>query len=394
MKDFFYLMVLFLSVFFLNLNAQNHFDYKLKSNAKIIHNTKYLKDIKKGDVLIITEGDGNIIRVVGEENGEYKFEPASFEEAFDFLEVSYSGSLKKDDIKNVSYYFEGVKLEEQRSGKNFKIKLDNVILFDYDGNPNTKDDIILADGFIDIISDIEWKINIDGGSIQELKFINLVDQKSDFKINISTPLRIPLPFSKEFKLVEYEFSPVTIGPVVFTPVLAVYAGFNIGVAGKVMINIDQKISGRYGTHYLNGKWEGIAGINDKAFKGFLSFIGADGWLKGYAGPKLKLKFYDTFAPYIEGFGYLRTTADLINYKPIIIDWKIFGGVEANLGVSVKVFSSGMKDFEKKVWGWESLVNSGTIGSKPSKSISVEPILEDGETYRALNNKLITILNHN
>ncbi|MEF3279552.1 MAG: hypothetical protein K6357_01090 [Elusimicrobiota bacterium] len=390
MKDL-RILGLFIFVFSTSLFADYKVNYKLNPSAKIIpdSNLNYKKDeLKEGDILIFLEDGGKIFKVVDTKGKEYKTEPATIEEAFEFLDISYSGDLKPSDIKKANYYFNGIGIVQSKSDKVFNIKLDNVILFDYDGNSSTKDDVITADGFINIFSNIDWKIDIEESSIKEIKFVNSVDQKSDFKINISTPIRIPVPFSKEFKLIEYEFNPVIIGPVVFTPILSVYAGFNVGVAGKIMININQKISGKYGAHYINGKWSGLTEVNDKSFKGFLSFIGADGWLKGYAGPKLKLNFYNTAAPYIEGFGYLKTQADLTSYKPFIVDWKLFGGVESNLGVSVKIFSLGMKDFEKKIWGWESLINQGTIGSKLPKDISVENINIEDENYESLNKKLV------
>jgi len=361
-------------------SADFDISYKLSPNAKIISSIKDVtpKDFKEGDIIISLEDGGKILKIVSLKNGEVNTEPSTIEEAFEILDVKYCGELKPQDIKKANYYYEGLKLLSDRNPKDFKIKLDNLVLYDYDGNQTTEDDRISVDGIIDILSDVEWNINVNSNSIKELKFVNNIDQKSDFKINISTPVRIPLPFSKEFKLVDYEFSPVVVGPVVFTPVISIVAGFSIGVAGKVMVNINHNISAKYGTHYINGEWKGISEVKDKSFKGFLSFIGADGWLKGYIGSRFKLDFYNTVGPYTECFGFLKAKADMVSYKPIKINWGLYGGVEANIGVSVKIFSLGMKDFEKNIYEHEVLINSGSFNFGKEKSIKISPEIDTSD----------------
>jgi len=368
------IMIFLLFLVYGNLLNSSDFNisYKLGSNTKIISSVKNInpKDFKEGDIIVSLDDGGKISKIVSIKNEEINFEPATIEEAFEKLDVRYFQELDTKNLKNINYYYNGVKNIYDRNSKIFKIKLDNVVLYDYDGDDKTKDDRITADGVIDLFSDIEWSINVDEHSIKELKFINGVNQKSDFKINISTPVRIPIPFSKEFVLADYEFMPVTIGPVVFTPIISLIVGFNVGVAGKVMVNISQSISAKYGAHYINGEWRGITEVNDKSFKGFLSFIGADGWLKGYIGPKLKLNFYNTFGPYIEGFGFLKAKADMVSYKPVKISWGLYGGVEGNVGVSVKIFSFGMKDFEKNVYNYEILINQGSFNFSKERLIKV------------------------
>jgi hypothetical protein len=373
---------------FLNSSDFN-ISYKLGSNTKIISSVKDInpKDFKEGDIIVSLDDGGKISKIVSIKNEEINLEPATIEEAFEKLYVRYFQELDTKNLKTINYYYNGVKNIYDRNSKIFKIKLDNVVLYDYDGDDKTKDDRITADGVIDLFSDIEWKINVDEHSIKELKFINGVNQKSDFKIKISTPVRITIPFSKEFVLADYEFMPVTIGPVVFTPIISLIAGFNVGVAGKVMVNISQSISAKYGAHYINGEWKGITNVNDKSFKGFLNFIGADGWLKGYIGPKLKLNFYNTFGPYIEGFGFLKAKADMLSYKSVKINWGLYGGVEGNVGVSVKIFSFGMKDFEKNIYSHEILINQGSFNFSKERLIKVysEMDLNDSEISNKIKN---------
>ena len=391
MKKIYPLFIACLLPYTLSAEENYKITYKLSPGAEIVS----IKDLdtgslKEGAILISPENGGSISKVISKQGEAFKTRPAAMEEAFESLDAVYSGGLKPGDVKKTEYYYEGLSLDGSKGdGKEFNLKLDNVVLYDYDGDPATLDDRIVADGDMNFLLGLDWDIKIDMNSIRELNFANNIDQKSVFDVLLSTPIRIPLPFKKEFKLMEYEFAPVIVGPVVFTPIVTVSAGFNVGVAGKVKVNINQKLSGRYGTRYLNGRWSGISETKEKSFKGLLSFMGADGWIKGYAGPKIKLNFYNTAGPYAEGFGYVRSKAYLTSYKPMIINWNLYGGLEANAGVSVKIFSLGMKDFEKTIATYEHLISSGTFGGNTPREMAVPPLELDEESAGLLTQELIS-----
>lgn len=377
--------------FTLSAEENHKINYKLSPGAEIVS----LKDLdtgnlKEGAILISLENGGSLSKVISKQGEVLKTRPAAMEEAFESLDAVYSGELKPGDVKKTEYYYEGLSLDGSKGdGKEFNLKLDNVVLYDYDGNPATLDDRIVVDGGLNFLLGLDWDIKIDMNSIRELNFVSNIDQKSEFDVKLSTPVRIPLPFKKEFKLMEYAFAPVIVGPVVFTPIVTVSAGFNVGVAGKVTVNLNHKLSGRYGTRYLNGYWRGISETKEKSFKGFLSFLGADGWIKGHAGPQIKLNFYNTAGPYVEGFGYLKTKAYTTSFNPLIINWDLYGGLEANAGVSVKIFSFGMKDFEKTIATYEQVIATGTFGGNAPVEMAVPPLEFNGESAGLLTPELIS-----
>lgn len=389
MKKIYPLFIACLLPFSLSAEENHRIDYKLSPGAEIVSlNLLDAGNLKEGAILISLENGGSISKVISKQGAALETRPASMEEAFESLDAVYSGELKPGEVKKTDYFYGGLSLDGSKGdGKEFNLKLDKVVLYDYDGDPATKDDRIVADGDMNFLLGLDWDIKIDRNSIKELTFANKVDQKSVFDVLLSTPIRIPLPFKKEFKLVEYEFAPVIIGPVVFTPIVTVSAGFDVGVAGKVKVNINQKLSGRYGTHYLDGRWNGISETKEKSFKGFLSFLGADGWLKGYAGPKIKLNFYNTAGPYVEGFGYLKAKAATASFHPLMINWGLYGGLEANAGVSVKIFSFGMKDFKKTIATYEHLIGSGTFGGNTAREIAVPSPEFDEEAVSLLRREL-------
>jgi len=346
--------------------------YKLSPDTKIFSSMKDIKEnmLRDGDIIVVLDDGGKISRIDVDKDSSIKMNNATIEDAFEELDVRYFYSLIKNDISESKYYYDGVELISERDPKNFKIKLSDVVLYDYDGDKNTKDDRVTIEGLVDILSNLDWHIKVEKNSIKEINFRNAINQSSDFKINISTPIRIPIPFSKEFKLAEYEFSPIVVGPVVFTPILSVIVGLSVGVAGRFDVDINQRLSSTHQIQYIDGEWRYNSDVNDKSFKGFVNFIGADGWIEGYIGPQLKLNFYNTFGPYIEGFGFIRTQADLLNYKPLKIDWKLYSGIKANAGASVKIFSLGMNEFEKNIYKYEVLINSGVVPSEKIIKISL------------------------
>lgn len=375
MKNIYPFFMACLLPFTLSAGENSKIDYKLSPGARIVS----LEDLnagglKEGDVLISLENGGSILKVLSRQGEPIETRPASMEEAFESLNAVYSGGLEPGDINQAEYYYKGLSLDRSKGAvKEFNLKLDNVVLYDYDGNAATLDDRIVVYGNMNFLLGLDWDIKIDRNSIRELNFVNSIDQQSGFDVKLSTPVRIPLPFKKEFKLLQYQFAPVIVGPVVFTPIVTVSAGFSVGVAGKVTVNFSHKLSGSYGTHYLNGYWRGISETREKSFKGFLSFLGADGWIKGYAGPQIKLNFYNTAGPYIEGFGYFKTKAYTTSFKPLIINWGLYGGLEANAGVSVKIFSFGMRDFEKTIATYEREIATGTFGGNNPKEMAGPPL---------------------
>ena len=391
MKKIYPLFIACLLPYTLSAEENYKITYKLSPGAEIVS----IKDLdtgslKEGAILISPENGGSISKVISKQGEAFKTRPAAMEEAFESLDAVYSGGLKPGDVKKTEYYYEGLSLDGSKGdGKEFNLKLDNVVLYDYDGDPATLDDRIVADGDMNFLLGLDWDIKIDMNSIRELNFANNIDQKSVFDVLLSTPIRIPLPFKKEFKLMEYEFAPVIVGPVVFTTIVTVSAGFNVGVAGKVKVNINQKLSGRYGTRYLNGRWSGISETKEKSFKGFLSFLGADGWMKAYAGPQIKLNFYNTAGPYVEGFGYLKAKAYTTSFKPLTINWNLYGGLEANAGVSVKIFSFGMRDFEKTIATYETVIATGTFGGNTAREMAVPPLKLDEESMGSLTREILS-----
>lgn len=377
MKEFFLFLFCFSPVIAF-CEGYSRIDYRFSSKTKIMPQECEVVDnhvrcsklvfekirINDGDIIISTkEGGflGRAIRVHRSFDDYYiETERTTMEEAFESLNVSYRGKLEPNDVRNIDSFYPEIKVVNRNNEKRFTINLSDFVLYDYDGDLSTKDDRIVLNGFVSFTPDVECDININQNSIKELKFIVTFDKNADFDLKLTTPIKIPLPFSKEFTLVKYEFNPIVIGPVVFTPIALVVAGVNIGITGDVIVNLKSSISVKYGMSYINGRWYEISDVRDKSFNGSLSFIGANGFLKGYIGPVFKFRFYNRIGPYIKGDGYLKANADLINLNPKTIKWELKGGLEGKVGVNVKIFSWFVKDFEKDIACYEVVIDSGEM----------------------------------
>jgi len=377
-------------------------DYKLlaiEGDEYIYEFPDKAMEIKEGDIIISTQDNGDIRKIISvkkyHDKYYFKTRQASIEEAFEYLDLSYKNLLKPAEIKNQDG-IKGVHLINSNDSSNeFNLKLDNVVLADFDGNPNTTQDRIIVNGLMKFTSEIDFLIKNENYSLKELKFIENINKISDFELKISSSfnLNIPIPFTKSIKLAEWTFAPITIGPVVFTPIISVVVGIKATATGHLKINTSQKISYSGGLHYLNGRWTPISILSDKSFLGNVSFLGADANLKTYLGPQLKLNFYNMAGPYINGFGYLKLTGILLNPKPYVVDWALRCGLEANAGVSIKIFSFFKRDFNKNLIDYSILISHGNIGREVPKNINVQDISLNDSEIKLLNPEIISNFTH-
>ncbi|HOJ86109.1 MAG TPA: hypothetical protein PLD81_02065 [Elusimicrobiales bacterium] len=359
--------------------------YKLNPNARII--TLDMKmvcngdkcvmpfskdfDLKEGDILVSTVGEGYIKKIGSVKKNKYEYEiltePATIEEAFESLKFDFRNELNPKDVVKFTKEVEGVEiLNSKAEAKEFSIKLNDVVIHDFDNNPKTTDDRIVLNGVLNFDSYMDLDMEVENSELKAFSFKNRLVQKSDFKLNISSHVNIPISFGKSIKLCEYKMAPVAVGPVVFTPIFSVILGITLSAKGEVAINAGQKLDYIGGLVYSNGKWNEVSELKDKSFLGGVSFIGAKTFVKAYIGPKFLINLYDTLGPYINGFAYAKINGDL-HIKPNSFLWELYGGLEANAGVNLKILSYFQKDFNKNLIDYSVLIKSGVF-EKNNKSI--------------------------
>lgn len=359
-------------------------DYKLSKNARIINSRDF--EINEGDIIVNVFEDGELLKVVRRDDQLY-LEKASMEEAFEYLNVSYSYTLDPEDVKNELFSLKGVSLEKKEN--KFRLVFNNFELLDYDLDSNTKDDKILVNGYVEFSIDGSWDIRIEKNLLKELNFFNSFDQKSDIEILFSTPIRVSIPFSKDFLIAEYELSPIDVGPVVFRPVVSFVAGFNVGIAGSLKVNLKNSFNGFYKIDFVNGRWSYGGNLHKKEQNGYLSFVGADGWIKAYIGPKVKIKFYDVLGPYMESFGFVKSEVKTVTLKPLTMKWSLYGGFDLNAGVSAKIFSFALKDFERNIYRYEKEIITGNY---PIRDFFIPDLFELETNHKILNSSSMHIIN--
>jgi chitodextrinase len=295
--------------------------------------------------------------------------PATFEEAMQSGSVEATGTLSPGEVKGASAV-KGVSLvksnmRDQSIGE-FSLSLDNVVLYDKDEDPETTNDQVILNGSISVKPSFDFKVKIDDWKLQEASFTQTTPLK--FKLNVDSEISIDI-VDKKKEIAKYEFNPIIIWvsaippiPVVIIPVLSINVGLDGKVTYEASMGVEDEASYTAGIVYDTGKWRAI-----KSYSNTFNFIPPTASVactfKGYVGPELGLYIYGVMGPYaqIEGYGKLHV-APLENPW-----WKLYAGLNADLGIEFEVLSHVIASYEKTVIDYEFLIaqaNGSAVDTTP------------------------------
>ena len=271
---------------------------------------------------------------------------ATLEDAIDEAEVIIGQTLAASDITSFVPLVEGVTLQEAIPGPvgpQACIGLNNV-LYDADGNESTTNDQVALNGSACLDPTIRFafgmKLDI-GWTHISLKLKNLV-----FAIGITESIDLGLignytySFSKEIPVAEITFGAITVGPLVFIPILTVYVGIDGSLSAGITASVTQNTWLEVGVQYSSGDWSPIHNFTS----GFgyrlpeLSTLSAQAQI--YAKPQFDLLLYGITGPYANIKGYF----DLEMY-PLNDPWlTLWAGLQAGVGVTAKVFGKTLVNY--------------------------------------------------
>jgi len=221
------------------------------------------------------------------------------------------------------------------------IDIDDVVLFDADEDPGTKDDQVVASGSLCANVDVDIGLKVEDWALREAHFLVTTSEAAELQIALKVTIA---ELHEKAELYRQYLTPITLWagpvPIVFAPVLT----FNVGIDAEVSTDVATSISSTadvtVGVSYAEGTWSPVTDH-------FVSF----GWdtpsltagceVKGYLGPQLALLLYGVTGPYAEVRGYLELEADLFDTPW----WKLYGGVEADVGFRVEVLGHDIADYE-------------------------------------------------
>ena len=182
----------------------------------------------------------------------------------------------------------------------FYFEVNDVVLYDLDGNLTTTYDQIKANGSIEFDLSYELYLNIEWFQLKNLTFVE--NKTLQDTIEIVAELELPI-IQKEKILASQTFTPITVMvgpvPVVFVPKLDLIVGVDGSVTVGISTSVSHEISTRAGVSYTNTNgWRPIAEItNEFTFTPPTATLEAT--IKGYFGARFNLYLYGVAGPYVK-----------------------------------------------------------------------------------------------
>jgi uncharacterized protein (TIGR02145 family) len=256
-------------------------------------------------------------------------------------------------------------------GFNFYYAFENFVVYDLDNNFSTTNDQLRINGDLDFSASMDMEVN----------FLSLnLDLTSEVITELTLMAEAELTgiIDKEKKVGELYFTPLTIGPVVVTPVIESFVGIKGNLSASASAGISDILTIEAGITYSGG-WEAGASI-DNQFTFNNIEVSLDGTLRGYVKAKLSFILYEVVGPSIYASPYLEGQIN-INQTPW---WKLYAGSEGGIGINMGRIISFISDYEYPLVDYPILLAQAESvpNTAPSASFTVSP--ESGSTSTIFN----------
>ena len=283
-------------------------------------------------------------------------EGATLEDAIETGGAQVGYVLSPDDVQGGTQAA-GVTLATapQTQGLDFFYTLEDVVLYDDDGNLDTTNDQVRANGSIQLEPGFSFRLLVRNFELEELSFTASVDEVAD--LEIGAEVELPL-INVEKEIARHYFLPITVMigpvPVVIVPVLVVKVGMDGSVHVGVTTGVTQQVTLEAELAYADGEWSPTSDFSNQ-FEYTPPRLSADLELKGYAGAQLLLMLYGVAGPHAAVNVYLRLEADL-DAMPW---WSLYGGLTVPVGVKVEVLGRTIAEYEAVLIDYEWLLAQGS-----------------------------------
>jgi len=353
-------------------------------------NTPELADVQVGDIIVgepTQEAPDGFLRRVTQKSmsaGQVALgtEQAMLEEAITDGGVSVSISLSPDDIQS-SVLAEGVRLEPELRGADgltFTYNLDKVV-FDKDGDENTTDDQLRAEGGLGLTQDIYFDFDIRNHSLKGLDFILTSNTTSELSFEASGEVGVHL---LTWTIAHHTFGVITVMvptpipgvlmPVSFTPELSVELGVDGSLHTDVTFGVQYTTHMETGLRYKNGNWKRVGNASD-SLQPLPVTATKEINFRGQVGPEIILKFYGVVGPFASTaiFGLLELPDMSLGH------WRLYGGLDVAVGVKIEVLTIVFADVEFTVVEIKKLIAEGQSDSNLPPNIPSNPSPPTGAT---------------
>ncbi len=252
----------------------------------------------------------------------------------------------------------GVSKSLEPTSFDFSISIDNVILYDLDGDENTLGDQLLANGNISFNSDFVLDFEINNYHLDRLIFKTILSEEVSLRLT-SQWASLPVWVGGDLKIAEFSFHPFVAGyiptvppfPIVIIPKLDIYVGLMPSSKSPTEVNVTQTANLIAGIKRESGYWQPISDFSSSFSFASPSFQeGSE--LNAYAGPRLNFLLYGVAGPY--GGIYNRIKLETGE------TWSLYGRLEALLGAKMEIFSRTIADYADIVINYEYLIAQGEV----------------------------------
>lgn len=292
-------------------------------------------------------------------------EPATLEEAFQQGQIQFTRPLTANDIQSASFE-PGVTLLENpavNTSAYLNFEINDVVLYDKDGDRSTTNDQLRADGSLQLSPDLDLDVQIKDHRLNQALFAVNLAETTDLKFKAETELA---SLQASYRLGELHIAQFTVmeGPIplVFSLDMPIYLKADGSVSVGVTTSATQSATLKAGLHYQAGAWTPIQNIANQ-FSYVPPQLSAGMELKGYISAPLTLKLYGIPGPYGEISPYLKLTADTAS-DPW---WTLKAGIDVNIGFNLGVFGGSKTDHSDRIIEYEKVLSEPPAQPSPANN---------------------------
>jgi hypothetical protein len=299
---------------------------------------------------------------------------AALDQAIESGEVKLKQTITPNEVLESSL---APGVQTNTNADKFEFYVHDLVLYDGDGNPFTKEDQITADGTLGFELGYDFTLLVQDFELKECSFTNSVTASDS--LEIKTKVGLPVDLEHEFARIYLNPITVMVGylPVVIEPVITI----NIGLKGEVSVGVEtsvtQVVTLKTGIQYKNGEWGPISEFSNE-FQIDPPHLTAGLDFKAYFGPRLSLLIYGLVGPYADVDIFAELEADIFD-DPW---WSLYGGLEVPIGVRVEVLSHRIAHYETVAIGFRILLAQAESNNPPNAPSNPIPI--NGAQNQSLN----------
>ena len=302
-------------------------------------------------------------------------EPTTLEDAIQQGSLSLSKRLTPADIQT-AVTRQGVSLlstSRATIDNSFFFEINDVVLYDKDGNHGTTYDQLKANGSLEFAPDFNFDLTVKNWTLQDLEFVLNVVERTELEFVVEVDI---LSVEASYEIARLNLGTITIFvgpvPVVFLIQMPVYlrgdGDLTVGVTAKVT----QDATFSAGLRYEDGQWDPIADLNNSfSYEPPRPALGIK--LKGYVDPPLQLLLYGVAGPFAAANPFLKLEADAFETPW----WKLYGGIDVTVGVKIEVLGHSIADHTETVIGYQILLDQAATNQPPNMPSSPIPADDAG-----------------